>query len=140
MLGDGKWAGVIAVRPGERPGELHLGLGANLVTAPPSVSDPPAADLKSHWSGWPGEGALSAMLISAALEVLRSGPASVPGRLEDWARLDALSPGEPVEVDSAAGRHEGRYGGIDAEGRLLVEGVSGEMRFVSGDVTRLRAR
>ena len=138
MLGDGKWAGVIAVRPGERPGELHLGLGANLVTAPPSVTDPPAADLKSHWAKWPGEDAVTAMLVSAALDVLRDGPAGVPGRLAEWARFDALSPGEKIAVESAGRRHEGRYGGVDAEGRLLVDGESGETRFASGDVARVR--
>ena len=140
MVGDAKWSGVIAVRPGERTGELHLGLGANLVAAPPSVTDPPATDLKSHWAKWPGEEAVTAMLVSAALTVLREGPASIPARLADWARFDALKPGEPVAVESTGRRHEGRYRGIDAEGCLLLAGESGEMRFASGDVTRVRAR
>jgi BirA family biotin operon repressor/biotin-[acetyl-CoA-carboxylase] ligase len=140
ILGEGQWAGVIAVRPGERPGELHLGLGANLVTAPPSVTDPPAADLKSHWAKWPGEEPVAAMLVSSALEVLRNGPAGIPERLADWARFDALSPGEQVAVESAGRRHEGRYGGIDAEGRLLIEGNGGDARYTSGDVDRVRAR
>ena len=140
LLDDAKWSGVIAVRPGERPGELHLGLGANLVAAPPSVTKPPAADLKSHWPEWPGEEAVRAMLVSAALAVLRDGPAAIPARLADWARFDALRPGDPVVVESAGRRHEGRYRGIDAEGRLLVEEESGEKRFATGDVTRVRAR
>lgn len=139
MLGEKKWAGVIAVRPGERPGELHLGLGANLVTAPPWVTDPPAADLKSHWAKWPGEEAVTAMLVSSALEVLRNGPVGIAERLADWARFDALSPGEQVAVESAGLRHEGRYGGIDAEGRLLVEGKGGDACFTSGEVDRVRA-
>lgn len=138
MLGDAKWAGVIAVRSGER-GELHLGLGANLVAAPPSVTDPPAADLKSHWPEWPGDEAVTVMLISAAVEILREGPASVPPRLASWARFDALVPGDAVAVESTAGRLEGLYRGIDAEGCLVVEGKSGVTRFRSGDVTRVRA-
>lgn len=139
MLGDAKWAGLIAVRPAERAGELHLGLGANLVAAPPSVVDPPAADLKSRWPEWPGEEAVSAMLVSAALAILRHGPASVPARLAEWGSFDALTPGDPVVVESAGRRHEGRYRGIDAEGRLRIEGKGGESRFASGDVTRVRA-
>jgi biotin-(acetyl-CoA carboxylase) ligase len=138
MLGDGKWSGLIAVRPAERAGELHLGLGANLVAAPPSVTDPPAAALKSWWPAWPGDEAVAGMLLSAALEVLRRGRASMRALLVDWARFDALTPGEPVVIASAGRRLEGRYRGVDPDGRLVVEGHGGELRFSSGDVTRLR--
>ena len=138
MLGDAKWAGLIAVRPAGRAGELHLGLGANLVAAPPSVADPPAAELRSHWPRWPGDAAVAALLVSAALAVLREGPASIRARLASWARFDALVPGEPVLVESAGRRHEGRYRGVDEEGRLLVAEEGGDARFASGDVTRVR--
>jgi BirA family biotin operon repressor/biotin-[acetyl-CoA-carboxylase] ligase len=138
MLGDAKWAGLIAVRPAERLGELHLGLGANLVSAPRALTDPLAVDLRSRWADWPGEKALTVLLLSAALAILRDGPASVYASLADWARFDALTPGEPVAVESAGRRHEGRYLGVDAEGRLRVEENGGEMRFSSGDVTRVR--
>jgi BirA family biotin operon repressor/biotin-[acetyl-CoA-carboxylase] ligase len=139
MLGNAKWSGLIAVRPAERAGELHLGLGANLLVAPPSVADPPAADLRSHWPEWPGKDAVAALLVSAALGVLRGGPVSIPARLAQWGRFDALTPGEAVLVDSAGERHSGRYRGVDPEGRLLIEAEGGETRFASGDVTRVRA-
>jgi BirA family biotin operon repressor/biotin-[acetyl-CoA-carboxylase] ligase len=138
MLGIAKWAGLIAVRPAERPGELHLGLGANLVAAPPSVTDPPATALRSDWPEWPGEEAVAALLVSEALAVLRGGPASIPARLADWAHFDALAPGEPVVVESGGRRHRGSYCGVDADGRLLVAGKIGETRFASGEVTRVR--
>lgn len=138
VLGNAKWSGLIAVRPGERAGELHLGLGANLVAAPPTVTDPPAAELRSNWPGWPGDEAVAVLLLSAALAVLREGGASMHGRLADWARYDALTPGEPVVIDSAGRRYEGLYRGVDAEGRLLVEKDGGEERFSSGEVSRLR--
>lgn len=139
MIGNAKWAGLIAVRPAERKGELHLGLGANLAVAPPSVTDPRAADLQSHWPAWPGEEAVVTLLLSAALAVLGEGPASVPVRLAEWARFDALVPGEPVAVESAGRRHEGLYRGLDAEGLLRVDAKDGEARFASGDVTLVRA-
>ena len=139
MLGGAKWAGLIAIRPAERTGELHLGLGANLVAAPPSIADPPAADLRSRWPEWPGEEAVAGMLLAAAIEILREGPASVPGRLADWALWDALVPGETVAVESAGRRHEGVYRGVDAAGRLRVEEKDGETCFASGDVIRVRA-
>lgn len=138
MLGDAKWAGLIAIRPAERPGELHLGLGANLVAAPASIADPPAVDLRSRWPEWPGEEAVAGMLLAAAIEILREGPASVPARLADWARWDALVPGEKVSVQSAGRRQEGVYRGVDDAGRLRVEGENGETRFASGDVIRVR--
>lgn len=139
MLGDAKWAGLIAVRPAECRGEIHLGLGANLVAAPPSVADPPAVDLKSCWPAWPGEEAVAGMLLVAAIEILRDGPAGIPARLAGWARFDALVPGDPVSVESAGQRHEGLYRGVDAEGLLRVEGKIGEIRFASGSASRVRA-
>jgi BirA family biotin operon repressor/biotin-[acetyl-CoA-carboxylase] ligase len=139
MLGDAKWAGMIAIRQADRPGEIHLGLGANLVAAPPSAADPPAVDLRSRWPEWPGEEAVAGMLLVAAIEILRDGPPAVPARLVEWARFDAFVPGEPVSVEVAGRRHEGLYRGIDAEGLLCVEGQSGEARFATGDASRLRA-
>lgn len=140
MLGNAKWAGLIALRPAERPGEIHLGLGANLRTAPPAVTDPPAAELRSSWRDWPGDEAVAAALVSTALGVLRAGRTSIPASLADWPRFDALTPGEPLVVHSAGRSFEGRYGGVDADGRLVMVGDQGETRFASGEVTRVRPR
>lgn len=140
LLGDAKWAGLIANRPADRPREIHLGLGANLVAAPASVTDPPAVDLESRWPEWPGREAVAGMLLAAAIEILREGPSTVLARLSEWARYDALVPGEPVSVESAGRRHEGLYRGVDAEGFLRLEGAGGEKRFAAGDARRVRAR
>lgn len=138
LLAAGKWAGMVAIRPAARPEELHLGLGANLVAAPDSVVDPPAADLRSHWPEWPGEDAVAGMLLATAIEVLREGPAAVPARLAGWAGVDALAAGEPVSVAAGGRLRRGIYLGLDAEGRLRIEDEGGEIRFASGDVTRVR--
>ncbi|MGH7566620.1 MAG: biotin--[acetyl-CoA-carboxylase] ligase, partial [Gemmatimonadota bacterium] len=131
-LGGAKWAGLIALRPAERPGEIHLGLGANLVAAPSEVAGPAATDLRSGWPGWPGwpgSAAVAESLLSAALEVLRDGPEGVAPRLSDWARYDALVPGEPLVVECAGHHRTGTYRGVDREGRLRLEEDSGEARL-----------
>ena len=137
MLGDAKWAGLIAVRPAERTGELHLGLGANLAVAP-AVEGAATACLADAWPEWPGEEAVAAILVSAALEILREGPPSVPARLADWPPFDALSPGDRLIIEGPGGPHEGVYGGIDEQGRLRLVSTSGEVRLTSGGAHRVR--
>jgi BirA family biotin operon repressor/biotin-[acetyl-CoA-carboxylase] ligase len=133
-----KWSGVIAVRPAGRPGEIHVGLGANLVAAPPGPSDPPATALERHWPAWPGPEAVAELLLAAAVAVLRDGPPGVTGRLADWPLHDAIAPGARIDVEAGDRVRSGIYRGIDRDGRLrLVEG-SGEARLSSGEVARLR--
>lgn len=138
-LGGGKWSGVIALRPATRPGEIHVGLGANLIAAPPGVSDPPATALERHWPGWPGADAMSELLLAAAVGVLRDGPGGVWSRLAGWSRYDALALGEGIVVESGGRLRQGTYRGVDADGRLRLEEESGEVRLSSGEVARLRA-
>jgi BirA family biotin operon repressor/biotin-[acetyl-CoA-carboxylase] ligase len=133
-----KWAGAIAVRPAERPGEIHVGLGANLIAAPPGISDPPATALERHWPEWPGREAVSELLLAAALRVLRDGAGRVRPRLALWPRYDAIAPGERIGVETAGLLRSGTYLGIDEEGRLRLAEESGEVRISSGDVARLR--
>jgi BirA family biotin operon repressor/biotin-[acetyl-CoA-carboxylase] ligase len=137
-LGGAKWSGLIAVRPAERPGEIHVGLGVNLVAAPANVATPTAADLRSEWPGWPGAGEVAELLLSAALAVLRGGPEGVAPRLADWSRHDALSPGEPLIVETSGPLRTGTYLGIDPDGRLRLGEESGETLLTSGEVSRVR--
>jgi BirA family biotin operon repressor/biotin-[acetyl-CoA-carboxylase] ligase len=133
-----KWAGTMAVRPAERPGEIHVGLGANLVAAPPAISDPPATALERHWPAWPGRDAVSELLLVAAVEVLRDGSEGVRARLAEWPRYDAIALGERIDVYAAGRLRTGTYLGIDADGRLRLAEGSGEVRISSGEVARLR--
>ena len=132
-----KWAGLLAIRPAERPGEIHVGLGANLVAAPEPV-EYEATDLRSHWPTWPGSEEVAASLIGAALAVLGEGSGGVGSRLADWSRHDALAPGTPLVVEGAGARRTGTYLGIDAEGRLRLAGEDGEVRIASGEARRVR--
>ena len=136
-LDGAKWSGLLAVRPAQRSGEIHLGLGANLVASPAAVAEP-ATHLERHWLGWPGEAVVAEALLRAALGVLADGPAGIPPRLARWARYDALSPGEPLVVDLAGRRRIGSYGGVDEDGRLRLATDAGEERITSGEVSRVR--
>jgi BirA family biotin operon repressor/biotin-[acetyl-CoA-carboxylase] ligase len=136
-LDGAKWAGLLAVRPAERPGEIHLGMGANLVATPARV-DMPATDLRSGWPAFPGTAEVSESLLSAALAVLRDGPSGIAPRLEDWARYDALAVGEPVTVGFEGGTRAGTYLGIDAEARLRLDEGGRETRITSGEVRQVR--
>lgn len=132
-----KWAGLLAARPAARPGEIHLGLGANLSASPQGVSDP-VTHLARHWPEWPGREAVTEALLGAALAVLADGSAGVEARLADWSGHDALTPGEIVVVELAKGPRRGSYRGVDREGRLRLETQAGEERLASGEVRRLR--
>jgi BirA family biotin operon repressor/biotin-[acetyl-CoA-carboxylase] ligase len=136
-LDGGKWSGLLATRPAERPGEIHLGLGANLVAAP-VIEGVSVACLRPRWREWPGVSEVAALLLGAALRVLREGPAGVGPRLADWSRHDALTTDERVVVEGPGGPIEGAYRGIDAEGRLRLATLAGEIHVSSGDVRRVR--
>lgn len=137
LLEGRKWAGVLAARPAARPGELHLGLGANLVAAP-AVDGAETACLAEAWPGWPGASEVARILLAAALAVLGEGAAGVSKRLAEWPRHDALEPGERIVVDDRGRSREGTYRGIDAEGRLRLEIDAREIRLASGDARRVR--
>lgn len=141
ILGEGKWAGMIAERgPGPGGAELRLGMGANLESVPvvdDAVAWPPA-HLAERWGRWPGRIPVARLLLSAAIAVLEEGEPGIEGRLERWERHDALNPGEPIVVRSPSGACRGRYAGIDRRGRLLME-VDGDSRaFVAGEIDHVR--
>ena len=133
-----KWSGVIALRPAGRPGEIHVGLGANLVAAPPGPSNPPATALERHWPGWPGPEAVAELLLAAAVAVMRDGAGGVRARLAEWPRYDAIAHGERIDVEAGGRLRSGTYLGIDADGRLRLAEESGEARISSGQVARMR--
>ena len=137
LLKGRKWAGILAIRPRACPGELHLGLGANLVEAP-AVESAATACLADAWSGWPGGSEVAAILLEAALAVLADGPAGVPARLADWSRYDALAPGQRIVVEDRGDRREGTYLGIDGDGRLRLDLGTREVRLTSGDARCVR--
>jgi len=132
-----KWAGVLAVRPARRPGEIHLGLGANLSASPADLPEP-TTHLALHWPGWPGAPVVAEALLGAALSVLAAGPAGVAEQLAAWPGYDALDPGEDLVVELTGGARRGIYRGVDGEGRLRLQTAGGEERVESGEARRVR--
>ena len=55
---------------------------------------------------------------------------------DDWERLDAMA-GQHLVIDSAQGRQEGQYGGIDSDGRLLLLRGTKTQEIAVGDVVAL---
>ena len=143
MIGEGKWAGLLARRAGG-PGapRLLIGMGANLEVAPPaaelSPGAPPAAALADHWRPWWGRVAVGTLLLQAAVEVLRAGGHGVTERLARWSLHDALERGAPLRVETPSGDRRGRYEGLDADGRLRLSTPDGERRLAVGDARRVR--
>lgn len=138
-VGERKWAGAVAERaPGPVGERLLLGLGCNLERVPGGLPAGSATALADHWSPWPGVAAATEVLLGAAVAVLRGGPAGIPARLAGWPRCDALAPDEPLRVESPEGPLEGRYAGVDPDGRLRLRTEQGERRISAGEVLRLR--
>jgi BirA family biotin operon repressor/biotin-[acetyl-CoA-carboxylase] ligase len=141
MVGGGKWSGLLARRVAEGGPRLLVGLGANLDHAP-RIDDPenalPATALRDHWTPWPGGGMVGALLLKAAIEVLRQGPEAVVQRLERWPRYDALEVGEELRVDLPGGERRGRYLGLAPDGCLRLEAGGAESLIAVGEARAVR--
>lgn len=141
ILSGRKWAGLLAERgPGPEGIELRLGMGANLVVVP-EIEDAgalPATCLADHWPGEPGLTETAGILLLAAVTVLREGPGGVRARLARWSRHDALDRDAWLLVRHGGGEWEGRYGGVDLDGRLRLDTPGSTMRLAAGEVVRLR--
>ncbi len=136
LVGDGKWAGLLARQAG---GRILVGLGANLERAPRKLGEAAAA-LADHWRPWPGREAVGRWLLEAALEVLRAGPEGAASLLARWPLHDAFVPGEPLLVETQGGERRGAYGGVAPDGQLRLTVGGTELRLAAGDVTRVRPR
>ncbi len=132
-----KWAGMLASRWPAR-GALLIGVGANLGVVPEDFAGTATA-LVDHWFDWPGGKAVAELLLEAAVGVLESGGASIPGMLARWPERDVWRSGVELEVESAGQVYTGRYRGLTASGELLLETVTGTTTFASGDAYRVRA-
>jgi len=142
ILSGRKWAGLLAERgPGPGGMELRLGMGANLAVVP-EIDDAgalPATCLADHWPGGPEPTEMAGVLVAAALTLLREGAGGVRARLSHWSRYDALDTDAWLVVRHGGREREGRYGGVDQDGRLRLETPRGIQRLAAGEVVRLRS-
>lgn len=135
MVAGAKWAGLLARRAG---GRILVGLGANLERAP-DLADGSATALADYWNLWPGSEAAATLLLAAALDVLRAGPAGVAERLTRWTTHDVFSRGDTVRIETPAGTLTGTYNGVASDGRLRLARDGEETLLAAGDVTRVWA-
>jgi BirA family biotin operon repressor/biotin-[acetyl-CoA-carboxylase] ligase len=141
MLGEAKWAGMLARRGGD--GRLLVGLGANLERAPDEGElergAALAVALADHWEGWPGTSAVGQALLAAAVAVLREGATGIEARLGRWADHDAFEREISLQVETSQGEREGRYLGIAPDGRLRLAIEGREVTVAAGEARRVRA-
>ena len=137
LVGGAKVAGVLAesvIGQGGTPLVL-LGIGINLVSAP-AQSALAATHLSAHGSDLEPAAALASLdtAISRWLTVWDRGNGFATIRAA-W--LERTGPeGETLAINSAGGRVEGRFAGLDADGSLLLrDGEGRARRFTFGDVT-----
>ena len=139
VVGERKLAGILIEGTGEAHGpcEAVIGIGLNLrLGAGAEAIGQPWIDLAGLvGAAMPGRNALAAQLLIAvvaatdafAVDGLRSFAA-------EHARLDTLA-GRPVRVLGTAAERSGIARGIDADGRLRVQGAEGEFVVDSGEVS-----
>ncbi|MEA3638544.1 MAG: bifunctional biotin--[acetyl-CoA-carboxylase] ligase/biotin operon repressor BirA [Lamprobacter sp.] len=138
-----KLAGLLLEVAGEAQGPslVVVGVGLNLRLRAQEAAriDQPWVDLRAICGDRaPGRNALTAALIEGLIATLsRYTDAGLAPFLEDWRRFDAY-PGEQATLLAGQHRILGRYGGIDAQGNLLLETDTGRRTFASGEVS-LRA-
>jgi len=130
-----KWSGLLAERDGSR-GSLRIGVGANLESVPqgPGLE---ATALLAHWPAGPDALEAASLVLEAALAVLGDGEAGIRRGLARWPALDLWTIGDPLQVEGPDGLVEGRYGGLSADGRLVLETAGGPTRIAAGDALRL---
>ena len=135
FIGNRKWSGLLAERDARR-GTLRLGVGANLVAVPEGMEDEATA-LGLLWAAGPGPFETACLLLEAALAVLRDGEAGVRRGLARWPAVDLWAIGDRLQVEGPAGVLEGRYGGLAADGRLVLETGSESIRIAAGEAVRI---
>ncbi|HKY60758.1 MAG TPA: hypothetical protein VJP59_07075 [Gemmatimonadota bacterium] len=130
-----KWSGLLAERDGNR-GSLRIGVGANLEAIPEGAALEATA-LLVHWPAGPGPHGAACLILEAALAVLRDGEAGIRRGLARWPAVDLWRVGDPLQVEGPGGLLEGRYGGVSADGRLVLETAGGTTRIAAGEAVRL---
>lgn len=138
FVGGKKWCGLLAEddRVGDR---LLVGIGANLEELP-AAPQLRAAALHDHWTPWPGRMTVAEILLGAALATLRGGASGIASRLARWPELDLWPVGTGIRVETPAGVQIGRYAGVAADGRIVLETPEGTVRVAAGQARRVRRR
>lgn len=128
LIGGLKAAGIL-IEAGQGPGAV-IGIGVNIATAPeaPSIA---ATSLTSQGFGPVTPGELLSRLCHRLDGWYRrwQGEGFEPVRAAWLARAAGL--GDTIEARLARGAEQGVFGGIDADGALILEGPDGGRRIIA---------
>jgi BirA family biotin operon repressor/biotin-[acetyl-CoA-carboxylase] ligase len=137
LLGGKKCAGILIegeIAPDKSVAAV-IGIGVNCMSHPQTAPDRPATDLAAHGAAvTPGDLLLhlSAAMCRRLAQWDRG--AGFPAMLADWSAA-ARGVGEEIVVRNGSGEKRGRFTGLDASGRLLLELPGGCVeKIAAGDV------
>lgn len=139
LLDDRKAGGILVELAGDPlgPCEVIIGIGLNLAlsAAVGSRIDQPVSDLQSGCGFVPDRNELTvAVLAGLATDLRLFEQQGFDAFQERWSARDALL-NRPVTLDLGSVTRQGVARGVDAQGRLLVDGAEGRLAWASGDVS-----
>jgi BirA family transcriptional regulator, biotin operon repressor / biotin---[acetyl-CoA-carboxylase] ligase len=135
LLGGAKFAGILLESKARDDGALEwlvVGIGVNLVSSP-TGTEFPATNLAAHGAGVTAEQFLP-ILAGRLLAWYEAWRARGFAALRDPWLARAHRPGARLRVRTGARFDEGRFAGLDAEGRLLFDGPMGRVALSAADV------
>jgi BirA family biotin operon repressor/biotin-[acetyl-CoA-carboxylase] ligase len=135
----GKLGGILIERLGQRDeGILIVGYGINVAHAESELPLPSATSLRLETGAVPPLGDLVARMAIAVRAELESDEA--PDRtLERYRELTVHRLGDRLGCTLADQRYEGRFGGFDDQGRLLLETAAGRRVLSAADAVESTA-
>lgn len=139
MAGERKLGGLLLEMQGEAGGPVHLviGIGVNFHISPEVAAgiDKPVTDLKTLLGRAVARNETTALILDAVLLLLRDyARLGFAGWRERWLKRD-VSQGQMVSIIGLAEPLQGRAGGVDAHGALLLQTAQGLETVNSGEVS-----
>jgi BirA family transcriptional regulator, biotin operon repressor / biotin---[acetyl-CoA-carboxylase] ligase len=143
LLGDHKVAGILVERVETSSGPAAIvGVGLNVSQQPDELPVPTGTSLAIESGAEPDRTALLVALLTAlreAYDAWQAGGAEATAHLRSSYAAACVTVGRDVRVDLPSGQAlTGRATGIDAAGRLVVAGPTGETVIGAGDVVHVR--
>jgi BirA family transcriptional regulator, biotin operon repressor / biotin---[acetyl-CoA-carboxylase] ligase len=132
LLGGAKCAGILCDGAASGAGEIEwvvFGIGVNLAVAPP-LPDRPTACFAAAGIVPPQPEAFAERLMAALAHWYAQG---LPAMRQRWLGFGP-APDAPVRLRQGDGFRQGRFGGLDEQGRLLFAGEKGLEVVTAGEL------
>ncbi|HEX4410510.1 MAG TPA: biotin--[acetyl-CoA-carboxylase] ligase [Xanthobacteraceae bacterium] len=138
LLLDGKKCAGILIEGEVAPNKgvaTVIGIGVNCISHPQTAPDRPATDFAACGAGVTPEELLKHLSAAMCRRLSQwDRGANFPAMLADWIAA-ARGIGEEITVKNGTGEKRGRFTGLDASGRLLLELLGGTVeKIAAGDV------